>query len=265
MNKIELVFNNLKENNKKALIPFIGIGDPSIEETIEMVVELEKAGADIIELGIPFSDPLADGTVIQNSYHRALTTGIKIHDILNCIKRISIRVNAPLVTMVYYNIVFCVGVEKFIESLREAGVSGMIIPDLPLEEKEEVEEICNKNNILLIPLVAPTSKERICKITKDAKGFVYCVSHAGTTGEQSEVSSNIKEYLQEVRNSTSTPICVGFGISSVETASAVKDFADGIIIGSAIVKRATSDEKLEDRKANVYNFTKEISKSLNLK
>lgn len=262
MNKIEVVFNNLRQNNKKALIPFIGIGDPSIEETIEMVVELERAGADIIELGIPFSDPLADGTVIQNSYHRALTTGIKIDDILQCIKGINSKVNAPLVTMVYFNIVYCRGVEKFIESLKEAGVSGMIIPDLPLEEKEEVAEICNKNNILLIPLVAPTSKERIKKITEDARGFVYCVSHAGTTGEKSEVSSNIKEYLEEVRNSTSTPICVGFGISSVETANAVKDFADGVIIGSAIVKRATSDEKLETRKENVYSFVKEIKESL---
>lgn len=262
MNKIELVFKNLREDNRKALIPFIGIGDPSIEETIEMVVELERAGADIIELGIPFSDPLADGTVIQNSYHRALTTGIKIDDIIQCIKRVNSKINSPIVTMVYYNIVYCVGVERFIESLKEAGVSGMIIPDLPLEEKEEVAGICDKNNILLIPLVAPTSKERIKKITEDAKGFVYCVSHAGTTGEQSEISPNIKEYLEEVRNSTSTPICVGFGISSVETANAVKDFADGVIIGSAIVKRATSDDKFEDRKENVYSFVKEIKKTL---
>lgn len=262
MNKIDLRFKKLKEENKKALIPFIAMGDKTLSETVEMVKILESAGADIVELGIPFSDPLADGPVIQDAYHRALTSGIKIKDMIKTIKVITSSVNIPIVIMVYYNVVYCKGVDKFIDILGEAGVSGLIVPDVPLEERDELLAACENNNIDLIPLVAPTSKERITKIVENSKGFVYCVSHAGTTGEQKHISSNIKEYLQEVKNNATTPICVGFGISSVETANAVKEYCDGVIIGSAIVKRIGSDDTFEERKKDVYNFVKEIKNNL---
>ena len=246
MNKIDLKFKELREKNEKALIPFIALGDKSLDETVEIAQVLEKAGADIVELGIPFSDPLADGPIIQDAYHRALTS----------------KINIPVIIMVYYNVVYCKGVEKFLNDLENAGVSGIIVPDVPLEEREELLKACENNNIDLIPLVAPTSKERINKIITNSKGFVYCVSHAGTTGEQNTVSINIKEYLQEVKNNTDTPICVGFGISSVETAGAVKEYCDGVIIGSAIVRRIGEEKDFEERKKDVYKFVKKIKDNL---
>ena len=261
MNKIDLKFKELKEKNQKVLIPFIALGDKSLDETVEIAQVLEKAGADIVELGIPFSDPLADGPIIQDAYHRALTSGINVKDMIKTVENITSKINIPVIIMVYYNVVYCKGVEKFLSDLENAGVSGVIVPDVPLEEREELLKACENNNIALIPLVAPTSKERINKITSNSKGFVYCVSHAGTTGEQNTISSNIKEYLQEVKNNTDTPICVGFGISSVETAGAVKEYCDGVIIGSAIVRRIGEEKDFEERKKDVYEFVKEIKSS----
>ena len=261
MNKIDLKFKELREKNEKALIPFIALGDKSLDETVEIAQVLEKAGADILELGIPFSDPLADGPIIQDAYHRALTSGINIKDMIKTVENITSKINIPVIIMVYYNVVYCKGVEKFLNDLENAGVSGIIVPDVPLEEREELLKACENNNIDLIPLVAPTSKERINKIITNSKGFVYCVSHAGTTGEQNTISSNIKEYLQEVKNNTGTPICVGFGISSVETAGAVKEYCDGVIIGSAIVRRIGEEKDFEERKKDVYEFVKKIKSS----
>ena len=237
MNKIDLKFKELREKNEKALIPFIALGDKSLDETVEIAQVLEKAGADIVELGIPFSDPLADGPIIQDAYHRALTSGINIKDMIKTVENITSKINIPVIIMVYYNVVYCKGVEKFLNDLE---------------------------NYLLLKVfqtLLPTSKERINKITANSKGFVYCVSHAGTTGEQNTISSNIKEYLQEVKNNTDTPICVGFGISSVETAGAVKEYCDGVIIGSAIVRRIGEEKDFEERKKDVYEFVKKIKSS----
>ena len=180
---------------------------------------------------------------------------------IKTVENITSKINIPVLIMVYYNVVYCKGVEKFLNDLENAGVSGIIVPDVPLEEREELLKACENNNIDLIPLVAPTSKERINKIITNSKGFVYCVSHAGTTGEQNTVSINIKEYLQEVKNNTDTPICVGFGISSVETAGAVKEYCDGVIIGSAIVRRIGEEKDFEERKKDVYEFVKKIKSS----
>ena len=156
MNKIDLKFKELREKNEKALIPFIALGDKSLDETVEMVQVLEKAGADIVELGIPFSDPLADGPVIQDAYHRALTSGINIKNMIKTVENITSKINIPVIIMVYYNVVYCKGVEKFLNDLENAGVSGIIVPDVPLEEREELLKACENNNIDLIPLVAPT-------------------------------------------------------------------------------------------------------------
>lgn len=256
MNRIDLVFENLRKENKKALIPFISCSDPSLDETVDNVLKLEKAGASIVEIGIPFSDPLADGPVIQDSYCRALKNGFKVNDIFTCGKLVREKSEIPLVIMVYYNLVHTKGVEKFLKEAREAGFDGLIVPDIPLEERGELKEKCESEGIFLIPLVAPTSMERIEKITKETKGFVYCVSSNGTTGERSSLNDGVNEYLNMVRKNTEAPICLGFGISSREVVKKVKDFCDGVIIGSAVVRR------LGEKREQAFEFVSDISKEL---
>lgn len=258
MNRIDEVFNKLKEENKKALIPFISNGDPSINATVETVLELEKCGANIVELGIPFSDPLADGPVIQDSYIRALKGGVKVKDVFTTVKKIRENSNIPIVIMVYYNLVFSYGTEKFLKDAGEAGVDGLIVPDIPLEERSELKDNCEKNGVYLIPLVAPTSKDRIKKIIEGAKGFVYCVSSCGTTGERSSFSSNINEYLETVKGDTNVPICLGFGVSSREVVKNIKGDCDGVIVGSAVVRR------LYENRGEAFEFTKGLREELDL-
>ena len=258
MNRIDEVFNKLKEENKKALIPFISNGDPSIDATVETILELEKSGADIVEIGIPFSDPLADGPVIQESYIRALKGGVKVKDVFETVKRVRENSSIPVVIMVYYNLVFSYGTEKFLEDAEKAGVDGLIVPDIPLEERAELKDDCDKNGIYLIPLVAPTSKDRIKKIIADSKGFVYCVSSCGTTGERSSFSSDINEYLETVKSYTDIPICLGFGISSREVVKNVKNDCDGVIVGSAIVRR------LYENRSEAFEFTKGLREELDI-
>lgn len=264
MNRIDKRFEELKEKKIKALIPFITCGDPSLEETVELVLTMEKSGASIVELGIPFSDPLADGEVIQDSYFRALSIGIKVNDILDMIGKLRSKTEIPLVVMVYYNIVFCYGVERFLRALKLKGVDGIIVPDIPLEERSELKDNCEKENIKLIPLVAPNSKERIKNIVETAEGFIYCVSVMGTTGERLAIGKDIKEYTALVKKYTKVPCCLGFGISSVETVREVKKYCDGVIIGSAIIKRIYEGKSINERKENLYNYLKEISIELSL-
>jgi tryptophan synthase alpha chain len=256
MNRIDLAFDKLKKENKKALIPFISCSDPSLEETVDNVLKLEKSGASIIEIGIPFSDPLADGPVIQDSYCRALKNGFKVKDIFTCGKKAREKSQVPLVIMVYYNLVHSRGVDKFLKEASEAGFDGLIVPDIPLEERGELKEKCEVLGIYLIPLVAPTSMERIEKVTKDTKGFVYCVSSNGTTGERSRLSEGISDYLNMVRKNTEVPICLGFGISSREVVKEVKDYCDGVIIGSAVVRR------LGENRQEAFEFLQDINEEL---
>lgn len=258
MNRIDQVFNKLKNNNKKALIPFISNGDPNVLETTNAVFELEKSGADIVELGVPFSDPLADGPVIQDSYTRALKGGIKVKDVFETIKRVREKSKIPLVIMVYYNLVFSYGTKKFLEDASKCGADGLIVPDIPLEERTDLKKDCEDNGLYLIPLVAPTSKDRIKKIIKDAKGFVYCVSSCGTTGERSSFNSDINDYLETVKADTDVPICLGFGISSREVVKTVKGDCDGVIVGSAVVRRLNEDRK------KAFEFIKGLREELDL-
>ncbi|MEQ2130332.1 tryptophan synthase subunit alpha [Caldanaerobacter subterraneus KAk] len=237
MNRIDRRFDDLKKEGKKALITFITAGDPDIDTTYDIVLALEKAGADIIELGIPYSDPLADGPTIQASSQRALAKGIKIRDIMNLVMRIREKSDIPIVYLVYYNSVFKYGIEKFLEDSKKAGVDGLIIPDLPLEERKEVLDIADKYEIYLIPLVAPTSKERIKAITENGKGFVYCVTLTGVTGAREEITTDLEEYMRLVSSYTSMPKALGFGISGPEMARKLKSLSDGIVVGSAIVER----------------------------
>lgn len=256
MRKIEEKFIKLREDNKKALIAFITLGDPSIEDTIENINLLEAEGVDIIELGVPYSDPLADGPIIQGSYHRALENGFKIKDIFYTLKKVRKESNIPIVLMMYFNIVFSYGVKKFIDEIKEVGVNGLIIPDLPLEERGDINTYCENIGVSLIPLVAPTSKERIKNIVASSSGFIYCVSVNGTTGERATVDNNIGEYMELVKSSTDIPCCIGFGISSRESVAKVKNYCDGIIIGSAIVKRANESKK------ELRKFLREIREEL---
>ncbi|HCW52383.1 MAG TPA: tryptophan synthase subunit alpha [Clostridium sp.] len=241
MNRIDISFKKLKDENKKALIPFVSFGAGlSVDEIAELVLKMGEKGVAAVEIGIPFSDPLADGPVIQNAYTKALNDGVKLKTVFDAVKKIRNSSEVPVVLMVYYNIVYCKGVEIFLKEAAESGVDGLIVPDIPLEERSELQNACMENNIYLIPLVARTSKNRIAKITENAKGFIYCVSTNGTTGERASFDDQVSEYLQEVRNIVDIPICLGFGISSKETVREVKDNCDGVIVGSAIVKRMSS-------------------------
>lgn len=258
MNRIDVRFNNLKKSNKKALIPFVTFGTGmSKEETAQLIVDMDKNGATIVEIGVPFSDPLADGPVIQNAYTKALSEGIKLKDIFDAVKFVRKESEIPIVIMVYFNIVYCKGIEAFLKEATEAGVDGLIVPDVPLEEREELNSLCEQNGIYLIPLVARTSKERITAITKNAKGFVYCVSTNGTTGERVALDSGTHEYLQEVKNIVDIPMCIGFGISSKDVVKEVKDYCDGVIVGSAIVKR------MGEGKNEVINFVRDLQEGFN--
>lgn len=262
MNRIDEKFIKLKKCKRKALITFITAGDPSLMITEKLVYEMEKSGADIIELGIPYSDPLADGPIIQASSKRALDNKTSIKEIMETVKNIRLHSNIPLIYLVYYNSIFKYGKEKFIEEAKESGIDGLIIPDLPLEEREEIMEITNKENIYLIPLVAPTSKERISKITNNAKGFIYCVSLLGVTGVRDEIKTDIKEYMESVSSYSPLPRILGFGISSPTMAKNLCKYGDGVIVGSKIIDIISKYKKEEEILKNISSFVKELSLSI---
>jgi tryptophan synthase alpha chain len=238
MNRIDEVLERIRQNGDTAFIPFLTVGDPDLDTTVEIIAQLEKNGADLVELGVPYSDPLADGPVIQRASGRALTHQITI---LECMKAATLArqsgVKMPFILFTYYNPALQLGLERFFELLTENGISGVIIPDLPYEEDEEVRQLSVKHDIHLIPLVAPTSNERVKMIASRAKGFVYCVSSLGVTGERSEFFSGIDQFLETVRSATTIPIAVGFGISNHEQFQAFSKRVDGVIVGSAIVRK----------------------------
>lgn len=262
MNRINLKFKDLRENNEKALITFITAGDPDIETTIALVLEMEKAGADIIELGIPYSDPVADGEVIQASSQRALNNGIKIKDIMEAVKAIRTQSQVPLVYLVYYNCIFKYGIERFIKHCNEAGIDGLIIPDLPLEERGEIIEFADENNVYIIPMVAPTSEERIKGILNNGKGFVYCVSTNGVTGTRDKVSTDLNSYMNFIREYSKIPRAIGFGVSNAEMARDFSKFAEGVIVGSAIIKRIAAASNKEEAVEGAVAFVKELKEAL---
>lgn len=238
MNLIDQRFKSLKEQGQTALIPFLTTGDPDLETTIDIIKELEAAGADMIELGVPYSDPLADGPVIQQASQRALAHHINIVDCIQVASRARTEgVKLPFILFSYYNPVLQLGLERFFELLKEHDISGIIIPDLPMEEDDEVRRLSIQHEIHMIPLVAPTSNERIAQIAANAAGFIYCVSSLGVTGVRSEFHDGIEQFLQTVRQASNIPIAVGFGISSREQVEQFSDLCDGVIIGSAIIRQ----------------------------
>jgi len=232
MNRIKDAFKD-----KKLFIPFITCGDPDLETTKEVVKEMVKNGAGIVELGIPFSDPTAEGPVIQEANLRALTGGVTTDKIFDMVKELRKDVDVPLVFMTYANVVFSYGAERFAKNAKAAGMDGIILPDVPFEEKEEFAKIFRDNDMALISLIAPTSNDRIKMIAKEAEGFVYCVSSLGVTGVRSEITTDIGGMVKLVKEANNDiPCAVGFGISGPESAEKMAKVSDGVIVGSAIVK-----------------------------
>ena len=220
----------------KAFIPFITCGDPSLEITEQLVYAMEEAGADLIELGIPFSDPTAEGPVIQKANVRALKGGVTTDKIFDMVVKIREKTKIPMVFMTYANVVFSYGTERFIKKAAEVGMDGLILPDVPFEEKEEFDSVCQKYGLDLISLIAPTSHERITQIAKEAQGFVYCVSSLGVTGTRTQITTDIGAMVKLVKAAKDIPCAVGFGISTPEQAKKMAAQSDGTIVGSAIVK-----------------------------
>ena len=225
-------------NNKKAFIPFITCGDPDIETTRALVNEMVKNGADLVELGIPFSDPTAEGPTIQGANLRALSGGVNKEKIFNMVKalRNEDNITVPLVFMTYANVVFSYDADKFFKTCQEIGIDGVILPDLPYEEKGEFEEVSEKYGVDLISLIAPTSANRIAMIAKEAKGFIYIVSSLGVTGTRTTITTDVASIVKVVKENTDVPCAIGFGISNPEQAAKMAAWADGVIVGSAIVK-----------------------------
>ena len=219
----------------KAFIPFITGGDPDLNTTLKLVLAMQEAGADVIEIGIPFSDPIAEGVVIQEADLRALNAGTTTDKLIDAIKTIKEQVTVPLIFMTYANVIFKYGASRFMDRCNECGISGIIVPDGPYEERDEISPYCRAAGIDYIPLVAPTSHERISKISKSANGYVYVVSSLGVTGMRDKITSNIQEMTDLVRQATDVPCAVGFGIKDAESAKAMSQYADGVIVGSAIV------------------------------
>ena len=222
--------------NGKAFIPFVTCGDPDLDTTKKIIREAVENGADLIELGIPFSDPTAEGPVIQAANERALRGGVTTDKIFDMVRQVKSGIDTPLVFMTYANVVYSYGSEKFISTSRNIGIDGLILPDLPFEEKEEFLPLCRQYGVDLISLVAPTSENRIAMIAKEAEGFLYIVSSLGVTGTRSEITTDLDAIVETVRRNTDIPCAIGFGISTPEQAARMASASDGAIVGSAIIK-----------------------------
>ena len=254
--------SELESKNEKALITYITGGDPNIDTTFNLVLAMEKAGADIVEIGIPYSDPTADGPVIERAAVRALKAGTNIEDIFDMVSKLREETEVPFVFLVYFNAVYKYGMEKFLEKCREKGVDGLIIPDLPLEERKELNEMMKDYPIDLIALVAPTSEDRIKEIVRGAEGFIYCISSRGVTGKRDHFETDLTDFMSKVRKHTTIPLAIGFGISNVEAIKNLKGLCDGVIVGSAIVEKIEKGIQGNDSVERVLNFTSELHKAL---
>ncbi|ACV61805.1 tryptophan synthase, alpha subunit [Desulfofarcimen acetoxidans DSM 771] len=233
---IEKRLAELRKNGEKALIPFVTAGDPDLPTTVKLVLSMAEAGADVIELGVPFTDPVADGPAIQKASLRSLAGGTNLAGILDSVREIRQKSDIPLVLMTYYNPVFRFGIDKFVAEAAEAGVNGLIMPDVPLEESGPLAKPAREKGIDLIPLVAPNSpEERIKKITAEAGGFIYCVSSLGVTGVRKSIKTDIANFISRVKKYTELSVAVGFGISGPAQAAEMAAYCDAVIVGSALV------------------------------
>jgi len=259
LSRVDEKFYELKNNERIALMPFIMAGDPNIEKTSEILLKLQENGADLIELGIPYSDPLADGPIIQLSASRALKSGTTPKKVINLLESLKGKLNIPIILFTYLNPLLCFGFEHFCELASNAGVSGLIIPDLPLEEAYKFSKIVSNHSMDLVLLVAPTTPfERMKKISNHTKGFTYLVSVTGVTGERNKMESRVENLIAKLKEINNNPIAVGFGISTPEHVNKVREWgADGVIIGSAFVKRISSSSE-KDVVNNVGKFCNDM-------
>ena len=263
MNRIDLKFKELRARKKKAFIAFITAGYPSLEATEELVRLFERAGVDIVELGIPFSDPMADGPTIQAASFSALQRGTTPGNILELVRRIRKGSQIPIALMTYYNPVFHCGDEAFVNKAQAAGVDGLIVPDLPVEESLDLRQAAAKKDVSVVSFVAPTTANaRLERITKAASGFIYFVSVAGVTGARTSVPANVSVQVKKVRSMTDVPVCVGFGISTPQQVKSVASFSDGVIVGSAIIKEIEKNITAKDMPRRVAAFVKSLSSVL---
>ena len=246
--------------NGKAFIAFVTCGDPDLDTTAAVVREAARNGADLIELGIPFSDPTAEGPVIQGANLRALNGGVTTDRIFDFVKKLRRDVTIPMVFMTYANVVFSYGADRFISTCSDIGIDGIILPDLPFEEKGEFIDICHKYGVDLISMIAPTSKNRIAMIAKESEGFLYIVSSLGVTGTRTEITTDLDSIVKVVRENTKTPCAIGFGISTPEQARKMADISDGAIVGSAIIKIIAGYGK--DAPAEVGKYVKEMKSKM---
>lgn len=255
MNNISKAFEN-----GKAFIGFVTAGDPDLETSKKIMLEMARAGCDLIEIGIPFSDPIAEGPVIQEADLRSLAGGTTTDKVFALAAELSKEEDIPLVFMTYLNVLFKYGYDKFLENAKNSGISGVIVPDLPFEEKEELRSVADKYGIDVISLIAPTSESRIQMIAKEAKGFIYEVSSLGVTGVRSEIKTDLRAITESIKAVTDIPVAIGFGINTPEQAARVCEYADGVIVGSAIVKIVAQYGK--DAPAYVYDYVKSMKDAI---
>jgi len=259
MNRIEKRLQELKKLKKKAFVAFITSGYPNLRITKELILEFSRIGVDIVELGVPFSDPMADGQIIQESSQVALKNKINLDDILNLVKEVRKYSQIPLCLMTYYNPIFCFGDERFIKTSRACGVDGVIIPDLPPEEGKSFIKLANHYELDVVCFISPTtSLKRIKHISRIAKGFIYYVSLTGVTGPRKALPKDLKEHLGIIKKITQKPVCVGFGVSLPSQVKEIYKIADGVIIGSAIVKKIKDNIGKHDLAKKVGNFVQNL-------
>lgn len=265
-NRLDRVFQELRKRNAAAFIPFITAGDPDLQVTAALLRELSGRGADVIELGFPYSDPIADGPVIQTSYTRALERGVRVADIMSTVRKVtSASEVAPIVAMVSYSVVFRHGPADFVDQAVEAGFSGLLVPDLPAEESAELWQVCERAGLRMIQLVTPlTDSERLDLIISRTSGFLYFVSVAGTTGEREGVPAYLRSKVEALRRRSNLPVCVGFGVSTPAQAAEIATFADGVICGSAIVRRVTESagRPTEELVTRIGDFVEEMVRAV---
>lgn len=259
MNRIEQKFQELKRHNKKAFIVFITAGYPNLNITGKLVLELSKIGVDVLELGVPFSDPLADGPIIQESSQIALKRKTNLNDILNLVKKVRKNTDIPICLFSYYNPIFCFGEERFVKKAKYAGVDGVIIPDLPPEEARTFIRFAAKFNLYTIFFLSPTSPlERIKLVSGVSKGFIYYVSLTGVTGPRKKLPSDLMDNLKMIKKHSNRPICVGFGISGPEQVRQIYNIADGVIVGSAVIKEIKRNIDKPDLVKRVVKFVRSL-------
>lgn len=262
-NRIEKMFEAKKADGKKALITFVTAGDPDIATTERLVHEMIKEGADLVELGVPYSDPIAEGPVIQAANERAMKNKVRLGDIFSLCYRLRATFKTPFVLLLYVNCIVQYGADRFFKACHDNGVDAVIVPDLPFEERGEIADDAKRHDVQIITMVSPISDERIKTIAKDAEGFLYCVSSLGVTGVRSNFETDFNAFFQQIRSATSIPTAIGFGISNGEQAAAVREFTDGVIVGSAFVKRVGEAANADAAVQAVGALTRELRLALN--